>query len=143
MGKAEKSDSLFSHTGESPMTEYLANLNPTFMLCLFVPAMLVFSAWTLQFACSFAAVEPPDFWQCLLCSFLVMVANVVLRFWVNTTVVEPSLGTNLLAPLALTVSIVSILVRTGPLSALVITTCQALIFTGLIMGLSFLHSTLS
>ncbi|TWU20821.1 hypothetical protein [Bythopirellula polymerisocia] len=125
------------------MTQFFSGLDPTLVLCLFVPAALIFAAWTLQIACAFAAVETPNFWQCLLCTLLVVVANILLRFWVNTSVVDPGLGTNLLAPVALTISIVAVMVRTSPLSALVITTCQGLVFTGLYMGLSMLNSTLS
>lgn len=125
------------------MFQFFSGLDPTLVLCLFVPAAMIFAAWSLQIACAIASVDPPDFWQSLLCTFLVVVANIVLRFWVNTSVSAPGLGTSLLAPIVLTIAIVAILVRTGPLSALVVTTCQGLIFTALYLGLSMLNSTIA
>lgn len=125
------------------MLQFISGLDPTLVLCLFVPAAMIFAAWSLQIACSIAAVEPPDFWQSLLCTFLVVVANILLRFWVNTSVAAPGLGTNLLAPIVLTIAIVAVLVRTGPLSALVVTTCQGLIFAVLYYGLTTLNTTLA
>ena len=125
------------------MLQFISGLDPVLILSLFVPAAMIFAAWSLQMACSIASVDPPDFWQSLLCTFLVVVANILLRFWVNTSVADPGLGTNLLAPVVLTIAIVAVLVRTSPLSALVITTGQGLIFAALYYGLTTLNSTLA
>lgn len=120
----------------------LAQLDLSFGHLLIIPAGMVLAAWFLQMACSIAAVDPPDFWQSMLCMILVVVANVVMRVWLNDWVTIPGLGSQLLAPLILTVAIVAVMVRTGPVSALVITVCEGLLCTGIFIAFETLGVTL-
>ncbi len=122
------------------MTQLLALFDPFLVSLIFLPAALFISAWALQMACGFAAVEPPDYWQSLLCMFLVVVANVLLRFWVNVSIPEPGLGSQVLGPLAVTAGIIAIMVRTGPFSALMVTLCEGGICAVLFIGFSMLVS---
>jgi hypothetical protein len=122
------------------VAQLLAMFDPTLVFLVLVPAALFISAWALQMACAFAAVEPPDYWQSLLCMFLVVVANVLLRFWVNVSILEPGLGSQVLGPLVMTAGIIAIIVRTGPFSALMVTICEGGICAVLFVGFSMLMS---
>lgn len=124
------------------MTELFERVDPTLVLLIATVAGMATAAWLLQMACSVAAVEPPDYWQSLLCVFLVVVSNVLLRFWVNTTVADPGLGSQLVWPLVLTAGIVAVMVRTGPLSAMVVTACEGIFCAGLYLGVSMAGSAL-
>jgi hypothetical protein len=123
------------------VAELFERVDPT--LVLLVATLLgMAAAWALQMACAVAAVEPPDYWQSLLCVFLIVVSNVLLRFWVNTSVANPDLGTTVVWPLAMTAGIIAVMVRTGPLSAMVVTACEGIFCAGLYIGFSMAGSAL-
>lgn len=124
------------------MTELVERLDPTLVLLVATVLGMATAAWLLQMACAVAAVDPPDYWQSLLCVFLVVVSNVILRFWVNTSVADPDLGTQLVWPLVMTAGIVAVMVRTGPLSAMVVTACEGIFCAGLYIGVSMASSAL-
>jgi hypothetical protein len=124
------------------VTELLERFDPTLVLLVATVVGMAAAAWLLRMACIVAAVEPPDYWQSLLCVFLVVVANVMLRYWVNTTVVDPGLGTQLIGPLVLTAGIVAVMVRTGPLSAVLVTVCEGFFCAGLYLGVSMAGTAL-
>ncbi len=125
------------------MPELLSRFDPTLVFLVLLPAALLIAAWGLQMACGFAAVEPPDYWQSLLCVFLVVVANLLLRFWINVSVVDPGFWSHAVWPLVVTAAIIAVMVRTGPLSALVVTACQGAICAVLFIGISMLSSAIS
>jgi preprotein translocase subunit SecY len=124
------------------VTELFERVDPTLVLLVATVAGMAAAAWLLQMACAVAAVEAPDYWQSLLCVFLVVVSNVMLRFWVNTTVADPGLGSQLVWPLVMTAGIVAVMVRTGPLSAMVVTACEGIFCAGLYLGVSMANSAL-
>lgn len=124
------------------MAQLIHQLDPALLFFVIVPLMLAVAAWALQMACAVSAVEPPDYWQSLLCVILVVTANVVLRFWVNISMVDPGLTYQLLLPLGMTAAIVAIMVRVGPLSAMVVTVCQGAICAGIYIGASMASSAL-
>ena len=125
------------------MTELLSRFDATLVFLVFLPTALFLAAWALQMACAFAAVEPPDYWQSLLCVFLVVVANILLRFWINVWVVDPGFGCHVIWPVALTAAIIAVMVRTGPVSALIVTICEGGICVVLLVGFSMLSSAIS
>ena len=124
------------------MPELLSRFDPTLVFLVFLPAALFMAAWGLQMACAFAAVEPPDYWQSLLCVFLVVVANILLRFWVNISVDDPGFWSQVGWPLVVTSAITAVMVRTGPLSALMVTACEGAICVVLFVGFSMLSSAI-
>jgi hypothetical protein len=128
--------------GGSPVAELLAKHDPALVVLVFLPAAFFIAAWALRMACEFSAVEPPDFWQSLLCVFLVIVSNVLLRYWVNISVADPGLGSQLLWPLVMSASIVAVMLRTGPFSALMVTLCEGAFCMVLYLCFSMLSARL-
>ncbi len=124
------------------MAELLAKYDPVLVFLVLLPTALLLAAWALRMACDFSAVEPPDFWQSLLCVFLVIVSNVLLRFWVSISVADPGLGSQFLWPLVMSATIVAVMVRTGPFSALMVTLCEGAFCVVLFTGFSMLSSAL-
>jgi hypothetical protein len=124
------------------MAQFVGQLDPVLLFLVVVPVGLAAAAWALQMACAVAAVDPPDYWQSLLCVVLVAVANVILRFWVNISVPDPGLGYHLLLPLSVTAGIVAVMVRVGPISAVVVTVCEGAICAGIYLGVSMASSAL-
>ncbi len=124
------------------MAELLARIDPTLLLFVLLPLGLAAAAWALQMACGVSAVEPPDYWQSLLCVFLVMLSNVLLRFWVNTSVFDPGLGCQLIWPLVMSSAIVALMVRTGPFSAMIVTICEGAFCLALYVGFSMVSTAL-
>jgi len=125
------------------VTEIISRFDPTLVFLVFLPAALFIAAWALQMACGFAAVEPPDYWQSLLCVFLVVVANILLRFWVNISIPDPGFWCHVGWPLVITAGIIAVMVRTGPFSALMVTACEGVICAVLVVGFSMLSSAIS
>jgi hypothetical protein len=124
------------------MAPFFDRLDPVLLFLVIVPLGLAVAAWALQMACAVSAVDPPDYWQSLLCVVLAVVANVILRFWVNISVPDPGLGYHLLVPLGMTTAIVAVMVRVGPISAVVVTMCEGAICTGIYLGVSMVSSAL-
>ena len=124
------------------MAELLTRIDPALVLFVLLPAGLAAAAWALQMACAVSDVEPPDYWQSLLCVFLVVVSNVLLRFWVNTTMFDPGLGAQLIWPLVMSSAIVAVMVRIGPLSAVVVTVCEGAFCLAIYIGFSMASSAL-
>jgi hypothetical protein len=124
------------------VAELFERADPTLVLLVATLVGMAAAAWALQMACAVAAVEVPDYWQSLLCVFLVVVSNVLLRFWVNTSIADPDLGTKLVWPLVMTAGIVAVMVRTGPVSAMVVTACEGIFCAGLYLGVSMAGSAL-
>jgi hypothetical protein len=122
------------------MAQLLARIDPVLMFLVIVPLALAAAAWALQMACAIAAVDPPNYWQSFLCVILVLITNVILRFWVNISVPDPGLGYQLLIPLGLTAAIVAVMVRVGPVSAVVVTVCEAALCGGIYLGASMASS---
>lgn len=125
------------------MSQFVDRFDPALLFLVIVPLGFAVAAWALQMACAISAVDPPDYWQSLLCVVLVAVANVLLRFWVNISVPDPGLGYHLLIPLGMTAAIVAVMVRVGPLSAVVVTVCQGAICAGIYIGMSMASSALT
>ena len=125
------------------MTQYAFQFDPVLLFLILTPLALAVAGWTLQMACAISAVEPPDYWQSLLCVFLVSVANVLLRFWVNISVPDPGLGYQLLWPLGMTAAIIAVMVRVGPFSAVVVAICQGAICAGIYLFVSMASQTLA
>jgi hypothetical protein len=124
------------------MAPFLDRLDPAVLFLVVVPVGLAVAAWTLQMACAIAAVDPPDYWQSMLCIVLVAVANVILRYWINVSVPDPALGYRVILPLGMTAAIVAVMVRVGPLSAVVVTVCEGAICAGIYIGVSMASSAL-
>jgi uncharacterized membrane protein YwzB len=124
------------------MVQFFDHLDPAFVFLVVLPVGVAIAAWALQMACKLAAVDPPDYWQCMLCIVLVAIANVVLRYWINVSVPDPGLGYRLLLPLGTTAAIVAIMVRVGPVSAVVVTVCEGAICAGIYIGASMVGSAL-
>jgi hypothetical protein len=124
------------------MSQFLDRLDPALLFLVVVPVGLAVAAWALQMACAVSAVDPPDYWQSLLCVVLAVVANVILRFWVNISVPDPGLGYHLLLPLGMTTAIVAVMARVGPISAVVVTVCEGAICAGIYIGVSMASSAL-
>jgi uncharacterized membrane protein YwzB len=124
------------------MALFFDRLDPAFVFLVVVPVGVAVAAWALQMACKVAAVDPPDYWQSMLCIVLVAVANVVLRYWVNVSVPDPGLGYRMLLPLGMTAAIVAVMVRVGPVSAVVVTVCEGAICAGIYIGASMAGSAL-
>lgn len=124
------------------MVLFTDRLDPALVFLVLVPVGLAIAAWALQMACAVAAVDPPDYWQSMLCMVLITVANVLLRYWVNISVRDPGLGYQLLIPLGMTAAIIAVMVRVGPVSAVVVTLCQGAICAGLYLGASMASSAL-
>jgi hypothetical protein len=122
------------------MAQMVNQLDPALVFLVLLPLGLAIAAWALQMACAVSDVEPPDYWQSLLCIVLIVVANVVLRFWVNISVPHPGLGYHVLWPLGMTSAIVAVMVRTGPMSAIVVTVCEGALCAGLYLGFSMAGS---
>jgi hypothetical protein len=57
-------------------------------------------------------------------------------------VADPDLGTKLVWPLVMTAGIVAVMVRTGPVSAMVVTACEGIFCAGLYLGVSMAGSAL-
>ena len=124
------------------MAELWVGQFPVWVWLLLAPVVLGLAAWALQLATAFVGVDPPDFWQCLTCVIVVGLTNLVLRVWVDISVSSPGLEFQVLAPLVLTVSIIAVFMRTGPVAALLITFCDGLLTAGLFVGLSEIGTTL-
>jgi hypothetical protein len=124
------------------MAQFVDRFDPALLILVIVPIGLAVAAWALQMACAVAAVDPPDYWQSLLCVILGAVANVILRFWVNISVPDPGLGYHLLLPIAMTAAIVAIMARVGPISAVVVTVCEGAICAGIYVGVSMASAAL-
>ncbi len=124
------------------MVSFFNHLDPAFLFLVVVPVGLAIAAWTLQMACSIAAVDPPDYWQSMLCVVLIAVANVILRYWINVSVPDPDLGYRVILPLGMTAAIVAVMVRVGPVSAVVVTVCEGAICAGIYIGVSMASSAL-
>src|SRR5262249_20639958 len=124
------------------MADLLARIDPTLVLFVLLPLGLAVAAWALQMACAMSAVEPPDYWQSLLCVFLVIVSNILLRYWVNTTMFNPGLSYQLVWPLVMSSAIVAVMVRTGPFSAVVVTVCEGAFCLAIYIGFSMASSAL-
>ena len=124
------------------MAPFIDRFDPALVFLVIVPIGLAIAAWALQMACAISAVDPPDYWQSLLCVVLAAVANVVLRFWVNISVPDPGLGYQLLLPLGMTAGIVAVMVRVGPISAVMVTVCEGAICAGIYIGASMASSAL-
>lgn len=124
------------------MAQLVDQFDPTLVFMALLPVGLAVAAWALQMACVVSDVEPPDYWQSLLCVVLIATSNVVLRFWINTSVSHPGLGYQVLWPLAMSAAIIAVMVRTGPFSAVVVTVCEGALCAGLYAGFMMASSAL-
>jgi len=103
------------------MMYFFRVFDPTIVAILLVPICLAIAAWALRLACSFSSVEPPEFLQSAFTVVLICVANVAVSFFMHFTQAAPGIGTHLVVPLLVTAAMIAIVVRTGPLSALITT----------------------
>ena len=124
------------------MSHLIHQIDPAAFFLIVVPLGLAIAAWALQMACSVSSVQTPDYWQSLLCVILAVIANVVVRFWVNTSVPNAGLVYQFLVPLGVTVAIVAIMVRVGPISAMLVTISSGAICAGIYVGVSMASSAL-
>ena len=86
-----------------------------------MPAVIAITALALRLACSFSAVEPPGIFQAVLSVVVILIANVVLQYFLHATQTPPGLGSQLLAPLLMTTAIIAMSLPTSPFSALIVT----------------------
>jgi hypothetical protein len=103
------------------MAQLLSNLDPTFVVVVLLPLAAAIAGWALRVACSVCSVEPPDFWHSVLAVMIICVANIVLRFWLRVIQAPIDFGTQFVAPVIVTGLVVSMSIRTGPLSAFKVT----------------------
>lgn len=101
------------------MAYLLQGIDPLVAAVFLVPAFVSLAALVLRLACSFSAVNPPDFFPAVLTVILIGVANMALNFFLEVTEATPGLGSHLLAPLLVTSITIALTVRTGPLSAVI------------------------
>lgn len=102
------------------MVYLLENINPNFLLIILAPSVVAIMALALRMACVFAAVQPPDFYQAVLSVILIIIANVVLQYFLHVTQSPSGLGSQLLAPLFVTTLLIAISLPASPFSALVV-----------------------
>ena len=111
------------------MAQIFHGLDPTLVFLVLVPTAAAIAAWALQLACKICDVEVPDYLHCLLAIIVVAIANVVLRFWLRVNQEPLAFGAEWLAPVATTILVLSVLIRTGPINA-----CKVLLVHGLLCG---------
>lgn len=111
------------------MAQIIHGLDPTLVFLVLVPMAAAATAWALQISCKICGVDAPDYLNCLLAIVVVAVANVVLRFWLRVNQGPISFEAQVLAPVATTILVLAMVIRTGPLNA-----CKVLVVHGLLCG---------
>ena len=114
------------------MVSLIHGLDPGLVFLVLLPAAAFVAAWALRVSCNICEVEPPDYLHCLLAVVIVAVANVVLRFWLRINDGPISFEAQVLAPLATTVIVLSISIRTGPINA-----CKVIVVQGILCGMIY------
>ena len=114
------------------MAQLIQGLDPTLVFLILLPAAALIAAWALRVSCNICDVEPPDYLHCLLAVIIVGVANVVLRFWLRINDGPLSFEVQVLAPLATTVLVLSMSIRTGPINA-----CKVMLVQGILCGMLY------
>ena len=112
------------------MAQLFQGFDPTFLFLVLLPIAALVAAWALRVSCNICEVAAPDYWHAMLAVIIVAVANLVLRFWLRTGGGPISFEAQLLAPLATTVLVLSMSIRTGPVNA-----CKVLLVQGLLCGM--------
>ncbi len=124
------------------MMYFFRVFDPAIVAILLVPICLAIAAWALRLACSFSSVEPPEFLQSAFTVVLICVANVAVSFFMHFTQAAPGIGTHLVVPLLVTAAMIAIVVRTGPLSALITTVSFGSICGGVYYSLAALNAAM-
>jgi len=132
----------FSVCKGSIMVYLLRVLDPTVVTILLVPVCIAIAALALRVACSFAAVNPPEFLQSALTVILIGVANAALSFFLHVTQASPGIGTHLVAPLLTTAAAIALTVKTEPLSAIITTISFVLICGGVFYSLAVINAAM-
>lgn len=102
------------------MAHVLTFLDPVVLMFVGLPLGLCIAAWTLRMACELAAIDPPDFSQCLSCVVMVLASSFLWRWFVSTSFAHVGIVGQFAGPLVMAVAIIAMVVRTGPFSALMI-----------------------
>ena len=103
------------------MAQVLSDLDPTFVWAVLLLLGALIAGWALQVACSVCSVEAPDFWYSVLAVVIICISNIVLQFWLRVTQAPADFSTQILAPAVITVLVIAMSIRTGPLAALKVT----------------------
>jgi len=118
------------------VTYLLRDIDPTLLFLILLPPAIAMAAWALQMTCVFCSVDPPEFWQSVITILVIGAANLFLRIWMKVMYTAPGSGSQFLAALVLTTAIVAIAVRTGPISAFMVTVGEGLSCGMLYVGLT-------
>ena len=116
------------------MVQVLCDLDPIFVRAVLLLLGALIAGWALQVACSVCSVEPPDFWYSVLAVVIICISSIVLQFWLRVTQAPADFSTQILAPAVITVLVIAMSIRTGPLAALKVTFVHG-VLCGLIYGI--------
>jgi len=134
-GHLSLKSTVFTACGETVVTQLLREIDPLLMFLVGWPLAIAGAAWALRMASSFCGVDPPEFWMASITILLIVTANVGIRYWVQVAHIQPTLWSQVMLPLAAAASIIAISLRTGFVSALMITMVEGLIVCMLYIGL--------
>lgn len=114
------------------MANLIDGLDPMLVFLVLLPMAALIAAWALRVSCNICDLDPPDYLHCLLAVVIVAVANVVLRFWLRINDGPVSFEAQVLAPLATTVLVLAMSIRTGPINA-----CKVMVVQGILCGMLY------
>lgn len=104
-----------------------SGINPQWWLLLLVPFGLAATAWALRLACSFSLVEPPRFWQAVYLVASLIIANVVIRFFFQTTGTDVGLSTRYAVPAIINAIVLTIGLPVNPVSGFLVAVSHVII----------------
>ena len=116
------------------LTAFLESIDPLVVLAVVTPLILAIGAWSLRMACSICAVEPPTFWHALLTLLILLIANVVLRFFLHVTQTPATLGTQYVAPVVTNAVVIAVSLPSGPIAAIIIAIVHAIMTAVIYVG---------
>ena len=119
------------------MPQLLQGIDPPLVFLLILPLAAVIAAWALRVSCNMCDVDAPDFWHCLLAVVIVVLSNLALHFALSIHENPLSYEARFLAPLAVTVLVLGMSIRTGPINA-----CKVILVQGILCGILYYAAVL-
>ena len=122
------------------MSEFFSNFDALWTLAALVPLAIAAAAWSLQLACGFCSVDPPEFWHAVTTVVIIAVANVILRFVLYSNDAADGIAAEYFAPILASSAVTTVSLPTGPFTALTITVVQLVLCAMLYYGLLWLQA---
>ena len=123
--------------------QLFSNFDALWTLAALIPLAIAAAAWSLQLACGFCSVDPPEFWHAVTTVVIVAVCNAILRFVLCSSDAAEGIAAEYFAPILATSAVVTISLPTGPFTAMTITVVQLVLCAMMYYGLLWLQAVVT